>query len=93
MIATFAAVLQDVPPFTTVAGFPAKPHGTNNEGLRRRGFSIEDILEVRRAYKALYRESLTLEEAKTKIAAAAIGAPVLAPLVEFLAVPGRGIVR
>lgn len=93
MIATFAAVLQDVPPFTTVAGFPAKPHGTNNEGLRRRGFSSEDILEVRRAYKALYRESLTLEEAKTKIAAAAIAAPVLVPLVEFLAMAGRGIVR
>jgi UDP-N-acetylglucosamine acyltransferase len=93
MIATFAAVLQDVPPFTTVAGYPAKPHGTNNEGLRRRGFTSEEILEVRRAYKALYRESLTLEEAKVKIGGAAAAAPVLAPLVEFLAVPGRGIVR
>ncbi len=93
MIATFAVVLQDVPPFTTVSGYPAKPHGTNNEGLRRRGFTSDDILEVRRAYKALYRESLTLEDAKAKIAAAAASAPVLAPLVEFLAVPGRGIVR
>ena len=93
MIATFAAVLQDVPPFTTVSGYPAKPHGTNNEGLRRRGFTSDDILEVRRAYKALYRESLTLEDAKAKIAAAAASAPVLAPMVEFLAVPGRGIVR
>jgi UDP-N-acetylglucosamine acyltransferase len=93
MVGTFAACLQDVPPFTTVSGFPAKPHGTNNEGLRRRGFTSDDILEVRRAYKTLYRENLTLEEAKAKIAAAAVGAPVLAPLVEFLAVPGRGIVR
>ena len=93
MIGTFAAVLQDVPPFTTVSGFPAKPHGTNSEGLRRRGFTSADILEVKRAYKALYRENLTLDEAKAKIAAAAASAPVLAPLVEFLAVPGRGIVR
>ena len=93
MVGTFAAVLGDVPPFTTVSGFPAKPHGTNNEGLRRRGFTSEDILEVRRAYKMLYREGLPLEEAKAKIAAAAEAAPVLAPLVEFLAVPGRGIVR
>jgi UDP-N-acetylglucosamine acyltransferase len=93
MVGTFAAVLQDVPPFTTVSGFPAKPHGTNSEGLRRRGFTSGDILEVRRAYKALYREGLTLEDAKAKIVAAAVKAPVLAPLVDFLAVPGRGIVR
>jgi UDP-N-acetylglucosamine acyltransferase len=93
MIATFAVVLQDVPPFTTVSGYPAKPYGTNNEGLRRRGFTSDEILEVRRAYKALYRESLSLEDAKVKIATAAANAPVLAPLVEFLAVPGRGIVR
>jgi len=93
MVGTFAAVLQDVPPFTMVSGLPAKPHGTNNEGLRRRGFTSDEILEVRRAYKALYRENLTLEDAKAKIAAAAANAPVLAPLVEFLAVPGRGIVR
>jgi len=93
MLAAYAVVLQDVPPFTTVSGYPARPHGTNNEGLRRRGFSSDDILEVRRAYKALYRENLALEDARAKIGAAAAAAPVLNPLVEFLAVPGRGIVR
>src|SRR5438552_3305807 len=88
----FASV-GDIPQDRKYGGEPTKPHGTNNEGLRRRGFSSDDILEVRRAYKALYRENLTLEEAKAKIGAAAAAAPVLNPLVEFLAVPGRGIVR
>ena len=93
MVAAGSIVLQDVPPFTTVQGYPAKPHGTNNEGLRRRGFTTADIAAVRRAYKTLYRAGLTIEEARAAIAAAAVEAPVLAPLVAFLAEPGRGIVR
>jgi len=88
-----SVVLQDVPPFVTVQGYPAKPHGTNNEGLRRRGFSADDILAVRRAYKTLYREGLALEDAKTALAAAAAATPVLRPLIDFLAASTRGIVR
>jgi UDP-N-acetylglucosamine acyltransferase len=93
MIAAGAIVLQDVPPYVTVAGYPAKPAGTNNEGLRRRGFAAADIASVRRAYRTLYREGLPLAEAKSALAAAAADAPVLAPLVAFLDAPGRGIVR
>jgi len=93
MIAAGAIVLQDVPPYVTVAGYPAKPAGTNNEGLRRRGFAAADIATVRRAYKTLYREGLPLAEAKSALAAAAADAPVLVPLVAFLDAPGRGIVR
>jgi UDP-N-acetylglucosamine acyltransferase len=88
-----SVVLQDVPPFVTVQGYPAKPHGTNNEGLRRRGFTPEDILAVRRAYKTLYREGLALDDAKTALAAAAEAAPVLRPMIDFLAASTRGIVR
>jgi UDP-N-acetylglucosamine acyltransferase len=93
MIAAGAIVLQDVPPFVTAAGYPAKPHGTNNEGLRRRGFASADILAVRRAYKTLYREGRPLEDAKAALAEAARSTPALAPLVEFLAESGRGIIR
>ncbi|HTP98583.1 MAG TPA: acyl-ACP--UDP-N-acetylglucosamine O-acyltransferase [Casimicrobiaceae bacterium] len=93
MLAAFAVVLQDVPPYVTVQGYPARPHGTNNEGLRRRGYSPEDILSIRRAYKVLYRENMPLEEARAKIAADAGKAAVLSPLAEFLAASSRGIVR
>ncbi len=88
-----SVVLQDVPPFVTVQGYPAKPHGTNNEGLRRRGFTPEDILAVRRAYKTLYREGFALDDAKAALAAAAEAAPVLRPIIDFLAASTRGIVR
>jgi len=76
-----------------VSGYPAKPAGTNNEGLRRRGFSAADIATVRRAYKTLYREGLPLEQARTALAQAAKDAPLLAPLVAFLETSDRGIVR
>jgi UDP-N-acetylglucosamine acyltransferase len=93
MLAAGAIVLQDVPPYVTVAGYPAKPAGTNNEGLRRRGFAAADIAAVRRAYRTLYRAGLSLEEAREALAKEAIETPVLAPLLEFLAESGRGIVR
>jgi UDP-N-acetylglucosamine acyltransferase len=93
MVAAGAIVLQDVPPYITVSGYPAKPAGTNNEGLRRRGFSTADIASVRRAYKTLYREGRSLDDAKAALAETAASTPVLAPLVTFLAESARGIVR
>jgi UDP-N-acetylglucosamine acyltransferase len=92
-IAAGSIVLQDVPPYVTAAGYPAKPHGTNNEGLRRRGYTADDLLAIKRAYKTLYRSSLTLDEARTQIAADARSAGVLAPLAAFLETAGRGIIR
>jgi UDP-N-acetylglucosamine acyltransferase len=94
MLGAFAVVLQDVPPYTIVQGYPAQAKGPNGEGLRRRGYSAEEILAVRRAYKTLYREGLGFEDAKAKLQTAAESAPVIRPLVEFLSVPGRrGILR
>ncbi|MGH8800464.1 MAG: acyl-ACP--UDP-N-acetylglucosamine O-acyltransferase [Casimicrobiaceae bacterium] len=93
MVAAGSIVLQDVPPFVTVAGSPAKPHGTNSEGLRRCGFSGDDIAAIKRAYKTLYRQGRPLDQARAEIAAAARAAPALQPLAAFLELPGRGIVR
>jgi len=93
MLGAYAVVLQDVPPFTLVQGYPAQPKAPNLEGLKRRGFAQEDLLAVRRAYRTLFREGLPLEEARQRLAEAARERPVLERLVAFLAVPGRGILR
>ena len=63
-------LLQDLPPFVTVSGNPASPHGINSEGLKRRGFSSAGIMAIKRAYKTLYRSGLTLDEARRQIAEA-----------------------
>jgi UDP-N-acetylglucosamine acyltransferase len=88
-----SVVRQDIPPFITAAGSPAEPHGLNNEGLKRRGYSPEALSALKRAYKTLYKSGLSLADAQAAIAAEAESVPEIKPLAEFLAVPGRGIVR
>jgi UDP-N-acetylglucosamine acyltransferase len=86
-------LLQDLPPFVTVSGNPAAPHGINSEGLKRRGYSSEGIMAIKRAYKTLYRNGLTLDEARRQIAEAAAQTPELQEFSDFIAESGRGIVR
>jgi len=89
-------LLQDVPPFITAAGNPVAPHGINSEGLKRRGYAPDTIAGLRRAYKTLYRSGHKLEDAVAAIAAEAQTQGDLAPLTvlsDFLAAPGRGIIR
>ncbi|OAM52988.1 acyl-[acyl-carrier-protein]--UDP-N-acetylglucosamine O-acyltransferase [Methylovorus sp. MM2] len=88
-----SVVFKDIPPYVTAAGYDAKPHGINSEGLKRRGFSPEAMLQIKRAYKALYRNGLTLEEAKQEIAKQHVDCPELGILVDFLNHTTRGIVR
>jgi UDP-N-acetylglucosamine acyltransferase len=93
MTAGATLLLQDLPPYVMAAGNSAKPFGINAEGLKRRGFSEEQIAEIKRAYKTLYRSGLGLEEARVAIAEQAQKAPELRILADFLERSRRGIVR
>jgi UDP-N-acetylglucosamine acyltransferase len=86
-------VFKDIPPYVTAAGYDAKPHGINAEGLKRRGFSPDTILQIKRAYKVLYRNSLTLEEAKIELASMQKNCNQIVLLTDFLNNSTRGIVR
>jgi UDP-N-acetylglucosamine acyltransferase len=86
-------VFKDIPPYVTAAGYDAKPHGINAEGLKRRGFSPDSITQIKRAYKAIYRNGLTLEEAKLELAEMQKNCDEIALLTDFLNVSTRGIVR
>ncbi len=59
-----SVVFKDIPAYVTAAGYDAKPHGINSEGLKRRGFTTDEITYIKRAYKTLYRKGLSLEDAK-----------------------------
>lgn len=86
-------LLQDIPPYVTASGNPASPHGINSEGLKRRGFSPEAILEIRRAYKTLYKSGLSLQEAKDAIFTKVETHTELGPFLEFISGSKRGIIR
>ncbi len=64
-----SVVLKDIPPYVIANGYPAVPHGINKEGLKRRGFTPDDIMKVRRAYKVLYRSGLSFDDAKNELEA------------------------
>jgi UDP-N-acetylglucosamine acyltransferase len=89
----------DLPPFVMCQGQPAQARSMNFEGLKRRGFSPEQIQTVKAIYKILYRDGLTLEKSIRAIDSLGLTQPqgkeVTALMSEFLssASPQRGIVR
>jgi len=63
MMGGASLVLKDIPAFVMVSGNPAQAAGMNFEGMRRRGWSSETITLLKRAYKIVYRQGLTLDVA------------------------------
>ena len=63
-----SVLVADLPPFVMCQGQPAAARSMNFEGLRRRGFSADRIAAVKGMQKALYRDGLTLEQARLRIA-------------------------
>ena len=92
-IANNAAVTRDVPPYVMAVGQPAEPHSVNAVGLKRRGFSDAQILNVRRAYRVLYRSGLKLKVALEQLDRAAESQAELRPFVDFIRRSSRSIVR
>ncbi len=85
-------ILKDLPPYVML-GKDGKPHGINSEGLKRRGKSKETIMAVKRAYKVIYRNGLTTQEAIPELDKMAQDVPEIMPMLEFLRNSSRGILR
>jgi UDP-N-acetylglucosamine acyltransferase len=92
-IANNAAVTRDVPPFVMAVGQPAAAHSVNAEGLKRRGFTSEQIRNIRNAFRVLYRSGLKLSDAAARLGVLADEQPELRAIVEFLPRSTRSIVR
>ncbi len=88
-----AIINRDVPPYVTVAGSFAEPKGINSEGLRRRGYTQDRIMAIKRAYRTLYMSGLPLSEARSELARAAEGAPDVKLMLDFIERSQRSLVR
>jgi UDP-N-acetylglucosamine acyltransferase len=88
-----SALTRDIPPYVMAAGQPTVPHAVNSEGLKRRGFSPEQIRNIKNAYRILYRSDLKLTEAVARLEPLATEHPELRPFVEFIQGSTRSLVR
>ncbi|MCF8067000.1 MAG: acyl-ACP--UDP-N-acetylglucosamine O-acyltransferase [Desulfobacterales bacterium] len=88
-----SAVVKDVVPFMIAAGDRAKLHGLNSVGLKRHGFSIQTISELKKAYRIIFRIGLTLNEAFERVKADVEQIPEVVNLINFIKNSERGITR
>jgi UDP-N-acetylglucosamine acyltransferase len=84
---------KDVPAYCTVSGAPASVKTINTEGLRRRGFSADAISQLRRAFKVLYRQGLTIDIALQRLELMVRETPEIQALIDSIQASERGIVR
>ena len=89
----YAGTSQDVPAYTMIGGQPPSPKGINSEGLKRRGFDADQVRNIRKAYRVVYRSGLKLAEAITELEGLVTDQPELGLFVESLKKSERGIIR
>lgn len=86
-------ISKDVPAYVMVSGSPAEAKTINAEGLKRRGFSGDAIAAIRRAYKLIYRQGFTSDEALQRLQDMVGDFPEIQLLIDSLSQSTRGIVR
>jgi len=88
-----SGINRDIPPYVMVSGHAAEPRGINGEGLRRRGYSSDQIAAIRRAYRHLYMKGLKLDLALTEMDEIAADSAEVKRMVDFIRSSERSIVR
>lgn len=92
MIGGNSRVNLDVPPFFLYSGFHVEPEGLNLVGLKRAGFTVEQVRNLKNAYRVLYRSGLKQEQALIKIETE-LATPETLHLVNFIRSSKRRICR
>ena len=86
-------VVQDIPPYSTCDGHPARFYGLNSIGLRRANVSNKDISNIKQAFKILFNSGLTTVKATEEIKSKVKNIPEVLHLIEFVKSSERGLSR
>lgn len=87
-------ILKDVAAFNMVSGNPAKSHGLNVEGMRRKGWTKETMDYLREAYRVVFRSGLTKNEAIKALQTDLLpNEPKVQLLIDSLTQSERGLTR
>ena len=89
----YGGVSQDVPAYVMVSGQPPRPRGINSEGLKRRGFSSDQIRNIREAYRLIYRSGKSRDEALAELESRLNRQPELEQMVRSARASTRGLLR
>ena len=92
-IGMYAGTNRDVPAYTLVGGQPASPKGINSEGLNRRGFTSEQIRNIKNAYRIVYRKGNKLADAIVEIESLVEEQPEIRIFLDSLHTSDRGLLR
>jgi len=93
MVGGLSGVSLDIPPYTRAAGFRTKLFGLNVIGLKRRGFTPEQMRRLKLAYKILFQSGEMLDRAVERVRAEVETDPHVEVLVQFLKESKRGFCR
>lgn len=93
MIGGASLIVKDVAAYVTVSGNPAKAHGINKEGMRRKGWSQETIKALDEAYRLVFRSGLLRDEALTELKKLVEAEPKVQLLIDSITNSKRGLVR
>ncbi|MEN8191841.1 MAG: acyl-ACP--UDP-N-acetylglucosamine O-acyltransferase [Bacteroidota bacterium] len=92
MIAGGSQVSRDVPPYVMAGNLPIKYSGLNSVGLKRRGFTNEDISTIKDAYKLLFYSGLNTSDAKEKLISD-FDNEYVTKIIEFLNISQRSLIK
>jgi len=91
MVGGQAHITKDVPPYVTIDGLSSLVVGLNQIGLRRAGYSSEGVLQLKEAYRVIYRSRLTWNEILARLEGLFSHGPA-ARYYQFLSTTTRGII-
>jgi len=88
-----SAVSKDIPPYVMAVGNRARLYGLNKVGLSRKGFSLEDIEDIKKAYNIIFKSALSIQDASERLKKEMPDSVHAKRFLDFIRQSRRGITR